>query len=380
MAKFLTVLLFALVSISLWWTNPLAGQQPIPTDGWNQLLPDSGNRIDDRVSCQKSINNLDVVAFQDRYYLAFRTAPNHFASEKTELYILSSANLENWEFEYRIHLGHDMREPRFAVYRDRLRLYFFEGGKKANKFEPRKMWCTELSELGEWSSLIDLELDGFVNWRLRERSDTLYLSAYDGRNLYNKKHQGNQRLFYSTDGLSFEPISEQPQVIDHGAEEGEFIFDHRGDLWGTVRFEGGGGALVYAPSDNIADWQLYYSDHKYDSALLFEHRQTLYLIARRNLDGKAKKGRWRLYNLLRYSLTRKRTALYRIDKEKKSIEWIEDFPSTGDNAFPGIVPLDSNTYYLLNYSNDIYGRSMNWIRGQLKPTYIYEHRLDMSDY
>ena len=53
---------------------------------------------------QKSNNNLDLVKFHDKFYLAFRTAPNHFPSGKAVMYIVSSTDLEKWNYE--IEHGH----------------------------------------------------------------------------------------------------------------------------------------------------------------------------------------------------------------------------------------------------------------------------------
>jgi len=163
-----------------------------------------------------------------------------------------------------------------------------------------------------------------------------------------------------------------------GAEEGEFIFDEEGNLWGTLRMEGDGAMVVFAEADDLSNWQTRYTKHKYDSALLFEHESEIYLISRRNMDGYAKKSNWRLYNLLRYSFTRKRTALFHLNKDKMQLDWIRDFPSTGDTAFPGIISLGDGQYFLLNYSSNIHGKEKSWIKGQLGKTYIYSTILDMN--
>lgn len=80
----------------------------------------------------------------------------------------------------------------------------------------------------------------------------------------------------------------------------------------------------------------------------------------------------RARNLIKYSITKKRTALFKFNKEDLSLTHILDFPSTGDNAFPAIAKIDSNNYWLMNYSSDITKREKNWISGQLGKTYIYE--------
>jgi hypothetical protein len=377
MKKIAIVFITVLLLLMLLWYNPLAKKQSIATDGWKPLIP--SEKLDAQVQCMNGNNNLDAIAYQGKYYVAFRTAPSHFASKKTKLYIISSDNLENWNFEHEIHVGADLREPRFVVNKDTLFFYFFEGGKKFYKFEPEKVWMTYKTEQSNWQTARDLKLDGFVPWRLRSRNDTIYLSAYYGKDLYNSAHQGNQRLYFSTDGFSFQPISEPPQVAAMGVEEGEFIFDSLGNIWGTLRMEGDGAMTFFADKSDLSKWQTTYTKHKYDSALLFEHKGQNYLIARRNMDGTGKKSNIRLYNLVRYSFTKKRTALFHFNKETMEMDWLKDFPSTGDTAFPGIIPLDENRYFLLNYSSDIYGKEKNWIKGQLGKTYIYYTILNMEE-
>ena len=164
-----------------------------------------------------------------------------------------------------------------------------------------------------------------------------------------------------------------------GVEEGAFIFDTLGNLWSTLRMEGDGSYLAYADKNDLANWQTKYSKDKYDSALLFEYKGEIYLISRRNMDGFAKKSNSRLYNLIRYSFTKKKTALFKINQQAMEIEWIKDFPSTGDTAFPGIIDLGEGKFFLLNYSSNIYKREKNWIKGQLGKTYIYSTILDMEE-
>ena len=80
-------------------------------------------------------------------------------------------------------------------------------------------------------------------------------------------------------------------------------------------------------------------------------------------------------NLIRYSITRKVTSLFKLNKSDLTMSLVTDFPSTGDNAYAGISKLDDNNYLLMNYSSNINGPKKNWIRGQLGKTYIYWTKL-----
>jgi len=59
-------------------------------------------------------NNLDVLDHGGRRYLAWRTAPIHFASPRTYLHVVSSGDRgATWQPETTVDLGRDVREPRF---------------------------------------------------------------------------------------------------------------------------------------------------------------------------------------------------------------------------------------------------------------------------
>lgn len=357
--------------------------QTVKFDEWKNLT--TSGKLPAQCKIQHSNNNLDLVKYHDKFYLAFRTAPTHFASKKAMMYVVSSADLETWNYETEIALACDVREPRFAIYHDTLNLYFFRGGTKTFRFEPKEIFVLRKSATGIWSEKQSIHLDGFVPWRLRERNDTLYLSAYYGKNLYQNKHKSDLRLLWSTDAVNWKNISVKPQVDILSAEEGEFIFDKQGNLFSTVRLEGTGSLVCSADKTSIGNWKKLRSKTKYDSALLFDHNEDIYLVSRRNLDGEIDKTKnrknekqGRIRNLIRYSITRKVTALFKLNKNDLTLSLVTDFPSTGDCSYAGISKVDENTYVIMNYSNNITGRKKNWISGQLGKTYIYWTKLQFN--
>jgi len=369
-----------LITIILCFQTIIGVSQQIKFDEWQNLT--TSGKLPSQCKIQHSNNNLDLVKFHDKFYLTFRTAPTHFASKKAMMYVVSSSDLKSWSFETEIQLDCDVREPRFAIYRDTLNLYFFRGGTHMFKFEPKEILVSRKSEAGNWNKLQSVNLDGFVPWRIRERSDTMYLSAYYGKNLYNNKHQSNLRLFYSTNALEWKPISKEPQVDILSAEEGEFIFDKQGNLFSTVRLEGTGSLICSADKTSINNWKKVRYKTKYDSAVLFDHNDEIYLVSRRNIDGEIDKVKnrknekqGRLNNLIRYSITKKVTSLFKLDKNNLTLSLVTDFPSSGDNAYAGISKLDDNTYLLMNYSCNIKHTKSSWLAGQLGRTYIYWTKL-----
>ena len=333
------------------------------------------------VHTMSSNNNLDLIRFNGRFFLAFRTAPTHFPSKRAKMYIMSSADMKDWTMESEIKMGSDLREPRFLEFKGKLFLYFFQGGKSPFVFDPIHVYASVYQGDCQWS-ITQLDMDGFVPWRAKEHNGKAWLSAYYGKGLYQADHKADLRLFNSDDGIHWQPVDVLPQVAEHGAEEGEFEFDKAGNLWATVRLEGKGAFIAYADKDSLGKWKLYPVDDKFDSALMFTHDDDIYVISRRNLDGNfAKAPLWwpyffrQKFNLVSYSFSSKVTALFKLDKKCMALEHVVDFPSTGDNSYPALVTLTDSTYMMLNYSSDINGKSKNWFRGQLGKTYIYQTEL-----
>lgn len=332
----------------------------------------------------KSNNNCDVVWHENKYYVAFRTASHHFPNAKAKLYIMSSADMKQWQEEYCIVLGTDVREPRFLSFNNTLFLYFFEGSKSPFRFDPKHVWMAEKTDSG-WKQNIVEGMDGFVPWRLKIYDNDVLLSAYWGKGLYSN-HKGELRLFRSADGRNWTAISEQAQVSVSGAEEGEFEFDEEGNLWACVRLEGEGALICYADKNNLHEWKTFSSKKKYDSSCMFRHGEYIYLLARRSLDGNISKlPKWlphdivRTYNLTRYSFTPKTTALYRLNTTTRDFDWLLDIPGCGDNAFPAIAPSGENQYYILNYSNNFENPDQSWFFGQLGKTFIYYITMTFSE-
>jgi hypothetical protein len=349
-----------------------------------QIVP--GSAVPDGVTVMDSNNNVDVVFFDGAYYMGFRTAPHHFAGTETKVIVLRSEDRETWTHDHTFKVGEsDMREPRFLVFQDKLFFYFFKGGSNPLAFEPDHIYATERHEDGTWAEAKPIFNQGYVVWRVRARDGVAYMSVYNGAGLYTTKERpGEIRLLTSTDGYTWEPISEKPQVTYVSAEEGEFDFDAEGNLVATVRLEAHGALVCTADKDDLATWNQQYTRDKYDSALMFRHGETFYVIARRNVAGAFEIGLdWlpdrlgRLANFMHYWFSRKRTALYRVDVADQKLTPILDFPSKGDTAFPGIARLDDQRYYVVNYSSGLDGPDWPWLAGQLSPTHLYAFELTM---
>jgi len=347
-----------------------------------QVVPGPG--LPPQVHCRGSNNNLDLVRFQDRLFLAFRTAPTHFASSQTRLYIVSTVDQKNWDYETEVFMGYDMREPRFLVLGDKLMFYYFEAGKNPFSFTPQHIYALERQGPAAWTEPTPVFEPKCVLWRAKVRNDTAYATVYCGENEYSGGNASIKIYFLTTtDGYHFKPVNPAKPVVATGGSETAFEFDAQGNLYTVIRNEAGdgktwGSKICKAEPANLSEWNCATTPFKYDSPLMFRHGDEIYLIARRNLDGEYDKGnRWlpnsmeSLYYLARYWWTKKRTALYQLDQGNLSLAPILDFPSKGDTAFPGLVPLDEHRYLLYNYSSPPEGKDRVWMSGQLTGTQIY---------
>jgi len=347
-----------------------------------QVVPGPG--MPAQIKKAVSNNNLDLAKYQGRIFLGFRAAPNHFAGTETRLYIVSTIDRRKWDFEAEVYIGADMREPRFLAVDNKLMFYYFEAGKNPLSFTPKHIWAMERKGLGDWTEPKEVFNPGCVLWRSKLIEGKPYLTVYCGEGEYTGGNAGIQIYLLTTkDGYHFEPVDPNHPVIATGGSETDFEIDRQGDLYGVIRNEAGDGKswaskVCRAPAGDIANWNCVDSAYKPDSPLVFKHQDEIYVIGRRSLGGPYDKGdRWlpdsteTLYYLARYWWTKKRTALYHLDKEKLALEPILDFPTKGDTSFPGLIQLNENQYLMFNYSSDPEGKDRVWMSGQLHQTNIY---------
>jgi len=335
----------------------------------------------------RSTNNVDLIRVADSMYMAFRTAPSHFASPNSHLYVMRSEDLgKTWQQEHVLHMGFDLREPRFLYLNNELFLYFYTGGKDPLRFEPGWIHVCRRRADGSWTEPEKVFRPGYVVWRLREREGVAWMSVYYGADIYGKGSRGEVRLLRSGDGLHWEPISESPQIDRVGAEEGEFVFDEKGGIVALVRLEVGGGALICrAPAEHLDQWETRFTPYKVDSSLMFTCKGRYFVVGRRNVAGRSARalswpeGIRNAWSMAFYSMTRKRTCVYEIDPQTLELYPLFDLPSKGDTAFAGIAPLDdSGRFYLVNYSSPLDGPDWPWIGGQLFGSVLYGCVVDCS--
>lgn len=341
------------------------------------------------IKVRPHISCADLCTFQNRYYLAVRTASVHYPYPDSLIHILSSVDGRNWEAEHCIDTPGDLREPRFVVFKGVLHLYFFAGSLVPLVFLPRGIFVTRKTPDG-WEPAAKVYRAGFVHWRIRPHRGKLLMSVYSVHRV-TRSTPSNVFLLESPDGFEWNAVTSEPlfQGLRGPGEssELEFNFGPDGTMYGVLRSDSFGSRIFAAAGGDLSKRRTRNSKFRYDSALLFSHERRSFVIARRNLDGSPNKAGRRLpravrsaYNLTRYSLTKKRTSLFALNPETLEIQLLFDIPSHGDTGFPALCPINDHEYLLINYSSELRGDDdYAWIRGQFKPTKLYAYRLSFGD-
>jgi hypothetical protein len=368
------------------------GFSPPEVVGLREVVPGPG--LPPEATVLDSNNNLDITQHDGRWFLAWRTAPSHFASADTLMHVASSEDRTSWTWEATVALDTDVREPQLVSWNGELTLYFAVLGTSLIDFEPQGTMRIRRLGPGTWSEPEATSFaETFIPWRIKPHDGRLRLTGYaGGANVYDFETREPIEVSWleSVDGETWEPVVPgQPVVLSGGASETDVVVLDDGSILAVARNEAGdadgyGMKICRAEADSIGDWTCASDPKKYDSPLLFTHRGTVWLIGRRNLTESGH------YDLMHtegseedkslayqydYWQNPKRCALWAIDPETLEVHHALDLPSRGDTCFPEMVELSEDEFLVYNYSSPVDGPDLNWLDGQTGTTSIYEQRL-----
>lgn len=357
------------------------------------------------VVSQEAHNNLDV-AWHDpdgdgpepgRLFFAFRTAPDHFASSATVMYVVSSPDLGSWRFEGAFSMNTDLREPQLVSIGGKLLFYFVMLGDDPLAFEPQGTRVVEWLGPGRFGEQQDVFTVGFLVWRIKafnrpgEEGGWLHAFGYEGgENIYDLSGQPiTVHWLKSRNGLDWEPvIAGQPIMLTGGASETDGDFLEDGTFIAVARNEAGdgdgfGSKICRAEAGSLGTWACRADKRKYDSPLVFEDGGKIWLIGRRNVTDTGHYDldetelpldeRW-ISNQLAYWQTPKRCSLWLVDPDALLVSFVLDLPSAGDTCFPETIRLTANQHLLFNYSSPFADRESTdpgWLTGQRGQTHIH---------
>ena len=236
-----------------------------------QVVPSDG--LPAEVLVQPSANNLDLADHEGRLFLAFRTAPNHFANDQTRIYVVSSTDEQTWELEAEFFMGTDLREPRLLAWNGRLFLYVAVLGTNPMAFEPQGVRVSERTGPGQWTELEPLWEEAFILWRARVLDGRPHILGYrGGGDIYSGDVAHiDVHLLTTDDGVTLAPlVSGQPTVLQGGVSETDVAYAPDGALIAVSRVEaadgqGFGSRICRAEPGALADWTCVSDPKKYDS-------------------------------------------------------------------------------------------------------------------
>ncbi len=376
-------------------TRPDAGSRraEAPAVGEPEVVVPSA-RMPAEVVSQDAHNNLDIVRHDGRLYFAFRTAPSHFASSLTTLYVVSTEDEVEWRFEGEWSLGTDLREPRFLSLNGRLWLYFAVLGDDPLAFEPGGSRVVEYHGPGAWTEPVDAFTDDFIPWRMRVRDGVAYVTGYTGGGEVYTPGADPIRVHWlqSVDGETWEPVVPgRPVVLEGGGSETDLAFLPDGAVVAVTRNEGGsedgslGSRICRAEASSLGDWRCEDDPRKYDSPLVF-YDDGVWLVGRRNVtddghfdvapDDLSPEQAW-AYNQAAYWMTPKRCSLWKVDPHALTVELVLDLPSAGDTCFASEIDLGGGRHLLYNYSSPFEPGDISWLQGQNGETFIYRATLSL---
>jgi hypothetical protein len=366
-------------------------------DGLAAVVP--GAELPMEASPQNSNNNLDIARHDGALFLAFRTAPDHFAGPNTRLHVLRSTDEQKWSYEATYFQGTDLREPRLLSFGGKLRLLYAELGADEADFEPKGAWVSTRNGPGVWSPPKPLYEPTFIPWRTRTvqtkgKEEAWMIGYTGGGGVYEVGATGgiDVHLLHSTDGETWKPAwGNKPVILTGGVSEADFALLDDGSAVLVGRNEAGdarwGFGSVICRGKPGTEWTCAADKKKYDSPLLFRHDKGVFLIGRRTLqeDGssadydvidpaKPMEERY-IYNQAQNWLKRKRCSLWQVDPEALTIRFVVDLPSTGDTCFASALPQTKTDWLVYNYSSPLDGRDPPWLEGQQGPTLLYRQVL-----
>jgi hypothetical protein len=284
----------------------------------------------------------DLIKFNNRYYLTFRSCPDgHMVHPTASIIVLSSVDLKQWDQVHRFHIKRrDTRDPHFVVFKNRLFVYtgtWYSGDTTLPRSEYEMnlhLGYAAWSDDGtQWNSPIMLEgTFGHYIWRAATHDEKVYLC---GRRKIDftvgPKGEGidvESVMLESDDGLVFKKRALFQEIQ---GDETAFQFSSDGSVLAIGR-RATKPAEIIRSQPPYAHWERHDLDRYIGGPLLAKWNNRWIVGGRKNIGNEGPK-----------------TAMYWLVGDQ--LEEFAQLPSGGDNSYPGFIPLDSNHAVMSWYSS-----------------------------
>ncbi|MCA9194407.1 MAG: prolyl oligopeptidase family serine peptidase [Planctomycetales bacterium] len=281
----------------------------------------------------------DLIQYQGRFYLAFRSCPDgHMVHPTSSIIVLASNDLRAWEKIHQFSVPlRDVRDPHFLEFQGRLFVYTGtwycgETSPTTRDLNQHLGYCTYTTDGVHWSNPQMLEgTFGHYVWRASKWGDQAYLCGrrkieFDIR----PKGEGpdvESVMLASNDGLIWRKHS---LFQESQGDETAFQFDELGNLLAVAR-RGRDSAELLRSQAPYTEWQRTDLGQYIGGPLLTRWGQNWFVGGRMNTP------------------TGPRTSLsWLIDDQ---LFTFAQLPSDGDNSYPGFVARDDHHATISWYSS-----------------------------
>ena len=269
----------------------------------------------------------DLVEWRGEYYVAFRNASSHFDPTKADgrIFIMKSKDLTNWAKVGEIHVeGWDNRDPKLYVLGDKLYL-FTQSWSPEEKTHRTFMFYTQ--DGSKWEGPHDC--GEYVYWRPRYFAGYTYVAAYRG---WKGGEEGVVHLLKSKDCANWELVTIMAKG-DYVNETDLFFIDNEAIAF-SRRERGARTTLMLKSKYPFTEWRSKELSEIIQSPAILKHRG-MTLLAGRYVDKELKKP--------------SKTALFTLING--DVRLIYEFPSGGDNAYPGLLEVGDGLIAVSYYSS-----------------------------
>lgn len=285
----------------------------------------------------------DMIKWQDKFWLTFRSCPDgHMVFPTSRIIIMSSDDGKEWQQNYEFSVPRrDTRDPHFLVFKGKLFVFagtWFSGDSEL----PREQYDLN-KHLGygvatqngtDWSQPRQMEgTYGHYIWRAATDGETAYLCARRKRN-YSEKETGaggtrivESAMLASDDGWNWRFVSFFQE--DRGNETAFKVLADKSIL--SVSREGGKTAQLATSKPPYLEWERSELD-EYIGGPLLENWGGNWIVGGRRSTKQGPK-----------------TTLYWL--KDGDLHPFAELPSGGDNSYPGFIEIDAKQGLVSWYSS-----------------------------
>jgi hypothetical protein len=285
----------------------------------------------------------DLARFKGRYYLAFRSCPDgHMVHPTSSIIVLASDDTKDWKQVHRFNVPlRDTRDAHFLVFKDKLFVYtgtWYSGPTtlKREDYDLNKHlgYAGWTDDGAKWHSPIMLEgTFGHYIWRAAAYGDKAYLCGR--RNIgFAVGVRGEGRkveslMLESDDGLIWRKRAVFQEIA---GDETAFLFEPDGSVLAIGRRGGGGPAQLLRSKPPYTNWDRKDLDRYIGGPMITKWGDRYVVGGRKQVKGVGPK-----------------TSLCWLVGDQ--LHEFAEFPSGGDNSYPGLLELAPNRALVSYYSS-----------------------------